>query len=965
MTLTLFFLRKFGLTKYLAQSYSELGIELLDFFVKYEKFNKNLTRGKYNKICRMIYQNFVEIMNSNIFDEIFLLESVGANIEGGKLYCQTDSIEKFTEFLVHKCSDENKSTAAMQKAKDYLELYQQQAFEETVRNEMSRWNLFRKFISKMTIEMNDQLIIENKKIVKQLVESGLVTKVDGEFVLNLECLNFLDKFDKYFKINYDNYSFDVQNFIKSQKEIETDNEEISIKNFLESDFKNKELLLLRLEGNKYSTIAKITDTKEAVVRYRIKSTVQNKMPVIKEIEKYKSVYQDLNISKEVFTSIINSDGRVYELLRLLYKKGKTDVNPTNLLKYDNMLSESTSSEDVKLIDNEEVFETSTIQKNGFLLESAVSLDSFLESEFKHKDILLSRLNGNTLQQIGNQFGLTRERIRQILKKIQKSMPPIIEVNQFGQLFSEFDISREVFKKVFAADDRIYEFLNISLKKGKKSISTEILNGDYSDEIKEYILSLSNYMIIDGEIKKQSRENIIINVLKKYCDLQKYFKGDELMYLFSEENKKTSLQFKSIKSLESQLERYNHVIFSMGNGYRYHKFLVNDEISNYLHSIFSYLDDGAYNMDYVYKRHIDFFESIDILDGSELHNFIKKYNVQNLGIQLNRNPEFVKGALSKKEYVFSYLKLFNNQKTDQFLNFMNKKFGLHKGSLGAYISVEFGGYLSTSTIFITESNIIGFTESLKQYFTEEFYSLSVFEKIAKEHGIFPLSPEKIFALGFFQRGSIIIKNSYRGAIEALSTYILSHKIFKQEDNEIVKSSEYYNTIRMLETEYKILKITSDSFINVKYLENRGFDSNRLREFVTKVENFVDENAYFSVISILTDGLQTDLFDDGFSKISLDRLISTSDKFKAVSVGFPNIYCKSGIKKNLNDFLVDLLLDIKFVNVEDFTMDINNRYGIKLEEYDVRRRLIQQGIHYSEDLNKVYVYKEDFLKEVYGK
>ena len=269
------------------------------------------------------------------------------------------------------------------------------------------------------------------------------------------------------------------------------------------------------------------------------------------------------------------------------------------------------------------------------------------------------------------------------------------------------------------------------------------------------------------------------------------------------------------------------------------------------------------------------------------------------------------------------------------------------------------------IFITESNIIGFTESLKQYFTEEFYSLSVFEKIAKEHGIFPLSPEKIFALGFFQRGSIIIKNSYRGAIEALSTYILSHKIFKQEDNEIVKSSEYYNTIRMLETEYKILKITSDSFINVKYLENRGFDSNRLREFVTKVENFVDENAYFSVISILTDGLQTDLFDDGFSKISLDRLISTSDKFKAVSVGFPNIYCKSGIKKNLNDFLVDLLLDIKFVNVEDFTMDINNRYGIKLEEYDVRRRLIQQGIHYSEDLNKVYVYKEDFLKEVYGK
>ena len=43
MTQTIFFLRKFGLSQYLAKSYSESGIELLDFFVKYEKFNKHLT----------------------------------------------------------------------------------------------------------------------------------------------------------------------------------------------------------------------------------------------------------------------------------------------------------------------------------------------------------------------------------------------------------------------------------------------------------------------------------------------------------------------------------------------------------------------------------------------------------------------------------------------------------------------------------------------------------------------------------------------------------------------------------------------------------------------------------------------------------------------------------------------------------------------------------------------------------
>ena len=59
MTQTIFFLRKFGLSQYLAKSYSESGIELLDFFVKYEKFNKHLTIAKYNKICRIIDRNFV------------------------------------------------------------------------------------------------------------------------------------------------------------------------------------------------------------------------------------------------------------------------------------------------------------------------------------------------------------------------------------------------------------------------------------------------------------------------------------------------------------------------------------------------------------------------------------------------------------------------------------------------------------------------------------------------------------------------------------------------------------------------------------------------------------------------------------------------------------------------------------------------------------------------------------------
>ncbi|HEP1826338.1 TPA: hypothetical protein VB889_001427, partial [Streptococcus suis] len=170
---------------------------------------------------------------------------------------------------------------------------------------------------------------------------------------------------------------------------------------------------------------------------------------------------------------------------------------------------------------------------------------------------------------------------------------------------------------------------------------------------------------------------------------------------------------------------------------------------------------------------------------------------------------------------------------------------------------------------------------------------------------------------------------------------------------------------LEKDLKILKISNDSYINVNYLENRGFNIEKFLDFIAKIEEITKDGEYFSIISLLNNGLTDDLLEEGFDLISLDRLISTSNSVKAVSVGFPNIYCKTESKKNLNDFLVDQLFDYESVNLEDFTDDINQKYGINLDEYNIRIRLIENGVFYSDALNKVYIDKEDFLNEVYGK
>ena len=140
--------------------------------------------------------------------------------------------------------------------------------------------------------------------------------------------------------------------------------------------------------------------------------------------------------------------------------------------------------------------------------------------------------------------------------------------------------------------------------------------------------------------------------------------------------------------------------------------------------------------------------------------------------------------------------------------------------------------------------------------------------------------------------------------------------------------------------------------------------KFQSFVNKVESIVDFNSYFTIKSILDSGFKHDLIDDGFELITLDRLLSTSDLFLSVTSSFPTLYYK-GEKKFLNDFLLDLLLEYGNVNLEDFTDDINDKYGLNLEEENIRSRLLQEDVFYSKELNKVYIYKDDYLDEVYGK
>lgn len=595
----------------------------------------------------------------------------------------------------------------------------------------------------------------------------------------------------------------------------------------------------------------------------------------------------------------------------------------------------------------------------------ITLDDYLSQDFANKNYLLLRIQGKTLQEIGEIHGVSKERARQKINKIISKMPEIHEIEEFRDIYSKYRISKDIFVNVFHSDERVYEILSLLYKKGNQDIVSYILEGDFSDDVKQFIVATSGKYLHKGEKKQLTREFVIIDILYRNKDLQKYFSLDDIYYLYMEEvSRYPKLKIKSSRSLASLLDRYSKIIFSLKDGYRFHDLDYNSDIRDELIEVFNSIPDGAYNMNWVFNNNVGLMNELDIINGSELHFFCKKYDIYSDDMNLGRNPEFVKGELTKREYVLSELKEFNGRSVDVFIRYMNENFGLNIDSFTSYLFSEFTSNIHNRTIFFKEDNQSNQLASLKILLTEELYEKNEFYGIVSQtFSPSMISKQLIFELGYVEKGNIVISKNYRSAYSALEKYILSNEIFTVENRALFKTNEYFNVIQKLEKNLNILKVSDTSYINIEHFEQKGFDKNRFLQFISRVNDFTHEGEYFSIISLINNGFSDRLLEDGFELISLDRLISVSDKVKAVSVGFPNIYCRSEVKRNLNDFLIDELLKCGSANVENFTNDLNSKYGLSLDGYNVRTRLIDMGAYYSNVSNKIYILKEDYLNEAY--
>lgn len=303
---------------------------------------------------------------------------------------------------------------------------------------------------------------------------------------------------------------------------------------------------------------------------------------------------------------------------------------------------------------------------------------YLQNSTDRNDtIFLERLNGKTLEEIGQTNGMTRERVRQIVKnKISRNMPMLHQVI-FRDPFRHFCIAKNDFCKMFPSCGELgYEYLSLKYKKGKLELNEQNLakyHDVYRERLERY-LRLKNERLLND---KMTRLNLTYMILKG--KRSQAITVDEFYETYNLEIDRRNLSIEKVGSFDRTLMNYlrnsERIVFDQDNRIRY---CVADAREIWQNVDFERYQDMVISSELIFRDYRELMEELDIRDGYELFYVIKsslKLWDGDFSITCRRVPTIVLGQADDAEQSIRLLEEISPINQDEYYKVYEAIFGV--------------------------------------------------------------------------------------------------------------------------------------------------------------------------------------------------------------------------------------------------------------------------------------------------
>jgi len=607
-----------------------------------------------------------------------------------------------------------------------------------------------------------------------------------------------------------------------------------------------------------------------------------------------------------------------------------------------------------------------------------------------KNMLRRRFGGDTLEAIAQDYGITRERVRQKTEKYKRKIRIAFKADTgfdyfnedfYAYLFTNYrDEGREFWREYINVPEQTYFYLKELCDPGKKKIAEAIDDPNVAVSLKYRINAYlnRNKIYLDGELVECSRGAIEDFLLRKtrgeemdyeaFCE-----KYNDLLRDNSITDEKLFYSDDVIRTRMNKLSCSNLCLWKQGQRLRFYDIASRDytELLDSL-NLESFENTEISTLKF-FEDYPELMRSYDIRDQYELHNLLKKTLSEGSfhDLRFGRQPMLQFGEFDRTAALYAMLEDLSPVSSEEFVECIHKEYGYDKATtLASYLQplmkYYHNGVFSVDFKHIPESRV----QVLRTTLTEDFYFISeikdIYSRLFPEADAEEINPYSLNDLGFTVLSKYAIQH-----FDSAADYF--HQLLTKDDIYSLKPlRERYGKIMMfsqtlfdLRREYEIFLFGDEQIVTMRRLSRFGITKDDIYSYCDAVAAATEDGEYFTVYSLRQKGVESKLDDLGFDDLFYAWILAMHPDFAYQRVFRSIILLKTNESAftSTRDFLRWLLSDYDSVDADDFISDCQENYGIAIpNRSEITEAISGTDMYYDPIMGRIYSDKSIYYDEL---
>lgn len=608
----------------------------------------------------------------------------------------------------------------------------------------------------------------------------------------------------------------------------------------------------------------------------------------------------------------------------------------------------------------------------------ISVLDYIETLEKEetRDILRERVGGKTLGEIGDEFDLTRERVRQVVKKYLERSPVLYE-DRFRFYFEKYYMKVEDFVAIFQVPAIVYHYLNTRYVQGKVNIREMEEDSTIPQRCLRIVQKIlyRDFVFIAGRPVRKNKDQIIQTVSRLYG--KEGMTLDELRCRYEEILEELDLDQEEdfhypVTTLGNKMNNNRNVLWKNGKKFRYY----NIDLWDYS-NLFKELDLEQYENISIstlklFRSHGQLMEEYDVRDEYELHNLLKKVCQKEdyPGLKFGKMPMLEFGDCDRELQMKQLFLTLSPISPKEFGEAYEEEYGM--------LSSTVQGMPQLRELFEQEEYRARPTElpddlqeNLAQVLTADFFTLEQFKRIVLK--ISPDSFEQVInpvvlrGLGYSIYQNYLVSTRFRTAVEYFRFLIFTEDLLDISaiPREITKLQMFQISLNTGREQFEIFEYAPQKFIHFRKLERLGVTKEQIQQYCRAVYAEAGKYSFFTVKYLQKKGFSHQLDDLGFDEWFYATILS-SDKshFTCQRMGKSKVLSTKKSRVSQSNVIEEVVLQYKDSMIErnELVALLLEDYGLTIDPYTLVEVARETNLYYDDISDKIFRDYDAYYAEI---